>query len=111
MLLLNAVLTVRAHAANSHAKQGWEEFTSGVIRALVRRPGDAPLVFLLWGKAAQEKAKIAGIGGAGRRHTVLQAPHPSGLSAHRGFYGCAHFSQANAALEASGSDPVDWLIV
>jgi uracil-DNA glycosylase len=109
VLLLNATLTVRAHAANSHAKQGWEAFTDGIIRALLRRSG-CGVVFLLWGKSAQEKAKLV-LGGEARlasRHVVLEAPHPSGLSAHRGFFGCRHFSKANAALVAMGAEPIEW---
>lgn len=108
VLLLNAVLTVRAHAANSHAKRGWEAFTDAVIRCVAQRSGTAPVVFLLWGKTAQEKAK--GVLG-GTRHVVLHAPHPSGLSAHRGFFGCKHFSAANTALQAAGKEPIDWQIV
>ncbi len=116
VLLLNAVLTVRAHAANSHAKRGWEAFTDAVIRCVARR-GGAPVVFMLWGKTAQEKAKVVLGGGvfakqdARAKHVILQAPHPSGLSAHRGFFGCKHFSAANAALQAAGVEPIDWQIV
>ncbi len=102
VLLLNAVLTVRAGAAASHAKRGWEELTAEAVLRLSReRKG---LVFLLWGKFAQ--ARCAGVDRA--RHHVLEAPHPSGLSAHRGFLGCRHFSRANALLEAAGEVPIDW---
>ena len=114
VLLLNAVLTVRAHAANSHAKRGWEEFTDAVIRTVARQSAH-PVVFMLWGKAAQEKAQLVLQGkslAAGSRpvvkHVVLAAPHPSGLSAHRGFIGCKHFSAANNALTAAGAEPIDW---
>jgi len=104
--MLNASLTVRAHQANSHSKKGWESFTDAAIRTLAKqRKG---LVFLLWGKNAQEKerliAKDAG-------HLILKSPHPSGLSAHRGFYGCKHFSQANNFIEKNGGVPIDWQIV
>jgi len=114
VLLLNATLTVRAHAANSHAKQGWEAFTDGIIRALLRRQGADGLVFMLWGKAAQGKANLV-LGAearrsGGARHVVLQAPHPSGLSAHRGFFGCRHFSKANDALVAMGAEPIEWAL-
>ena len=106
VLMLNASLTVRAHQANSHSKKGWESFTDAAIRTLAKqRKG---LVFLLWGKNAQEKerliAKDAG-------HLILKCPHPSGLSAHRGFYGCKHFSQANTFIEKNGGGPIDWQIV
>jgi uracil-DNA glycosylase len=112
VLLLNATLTVRGGAANSHAGRGWEAVTDAAIAAVAARP--APAVFLLWGKFAQATAGLvqrsaAGGGGAGgRRHTILEAPHPSGLSAHRGFFGCRHFSAANAALVKAGGAPVDW---
>jgi uracil-DNA glycosylase len=117
VLLLNSALSVRAHAAASHAKRGWEAFTDGVVRALLashRAAGaDAPpLVFLLWGKHAQEKGQgVLRAAGAARLCTVLEAPHPSGLSAHRGFFGCRHFSKANAALVAAGGEAIDWQIV
>jgi len=112
VLLLNTVLTVRAHAANSHAKRGWEAFTDAVIRVVARQ--STPVVFLLWGKSAQDKAQLVlqgnPFGGAkpAAKHVILTAPHPSGLSAHRGFIGCKHFSQANAALTAAGLEPIDW---
>lgn len=105
VLMLNASLTVRAHQANSHSKKGWEIFTDAAIRAMSnRRKG---LVFLLWGKNAQEKERLVGKDGG---HLILKCPHPSGLSAHRGFYGCKHFSQANAFIEKKGGAPIDWQI-
>jgi uracil-DNA glycosylase len=102
VLLLNAVLTVRAHQANSHQGKGWENFTDAVLRAVNAK--STRVVFLLWGSYAQRKAE--GIDAS--RHTVLKAPHPSPLSADRGFFGCRHFSKANAALEAAGLPPIDW---
>jgi uracil-DNA glycosylase len=104
ILLLNAVLTVRAHAPASHAKKGWETFTDSVIKALSgNRNG---IIFLLWGRYAQEKGKVIDRS----KHTVLTAAHPSGLSASRGFFGCKHFSQCNALLEGQGLLPIDWCI-
>lgn len=102
VLLLNAVLTVRAHQANSHQGKGWEPFTDAVLRAVNAKA--QRVVFLLWGSYAQKKAE----GIDGRRHTVLKAPHPSPLSASRGFFGCRHFSKTNAALQAEGFQPIDW---
>lgn len=102
VLLLNAVLTVRAHQANSHQGKGWETFTDTVIKAVNQK--DTPVVFLLWGAYAQRKAEYI----TNPRHTVLKAPHPSPLSASRGFFGCRHFSKANAALGAVGLPQVDW---
>jgi len=105
VLMINASLTVRAHTANSHSKKGWEIFTDAAIRALAKqRTG---VVFLLWGKNAQEKKKLIGKEGG---HLILECPHPSGLSAHRGFYGCKHFSQANAFIESNGGAHIDWQI-
>ncbi|MGA8276725.1 MAG: uracil-DNA glycosylase [Rhodanobacteraceae bacterium] len=102
VLLLNAVLTVEHGKAGSHQGKGWEGFTDACIAALVReREG---LVFLLWGSYAQAKGKLIDP----RRHRVLKAPHPSPLSAHRGFNGCAHFSRANEALVKGGLTPIDW---
>jgi len=102
VLLLNAVLTVQAHNAASHAGKGWETFTDAAIQALNREREH--LVFMLWGSYAQKK------GGAidRSRHLVLTAPHPSPLSAHRGFLGCRHFSQANVYLRRHGRTPIDW---
>ena len=102
VLLLNTVLTVRAHQANSHRKRGWETFTDKVIETLnTQRQG---LVFVLWGSAAGRKAEMIDE----NRHLVLRAPHPSPLSAHRGFMGCGHFSRINEHLESMGMDPIDW---
>ena len=104
VLLLNAVLTVRAHAAASHQNKGWEEFTDAVIRAV--NEVDRPVVFLLWGGFARGKRSMLN----NPKHLVLEAPHPSPLSAYRGFFGCRHFSQANAFLEEHGVRPVDWTL-
>ena len=102
VLLLNAVLTVERGRAGSHQGHGWEGFTDACIEALNReREG---LVFLLWGSPAQAKGRLIDT----RRHTVLKAPHPSPLSAHRGFFGCAHFSATNRHLESRGLDRIDW---
>lgn len=102
VLLLNTSLTVRAHEAASHAGRGWERITDAAIRALAeRRDG---IVFLLWGRHAQAKRTMIDA----RRHLVLTAPHPSPLSASKGFFGCRHFSQANAYLQARGDAPIDW---
>jgi len=102
VLLLNAVLTVERGLAGSHHGKGWEAFTDAVVDHLNReRDG---LVFLLWGSPAQAKARQVDL----QRHHVLKAPHPSPLSAHRGFLGCRHFSRANAWLAARGSEGVDW---
>lgn len=104
VLLLNTVLTVRAHEANSHRGIGWEEFTDAAIRILNQQ--DRPMVFMLWGKPAQMKRSMLN----NPKHLVLEAPHPSPLSAYRGFFGCRHFSRANAFLEDHGLVPVDWQI-
>jgi uracil-DNA glycosylase len=102
VLLLNATLTVRAHEAGSHQGKGWERFTDAVIAALnARREG---IVFVLWGRYAKEKG--AGIDRA--KHLVLTAAHPSPLAAHKGFFGCRHFSQINEYLTARGEAPIDW---
>lgn len=104
VLLLNAVLTVRAHLAQSHQKKGWEHFTDYTIRQLSeKRQG---LVFLLWGRAAQNKAALIDK----NRHHILTSVHPSPLSASRGFFGCKHFSKTNAILTQMGKVPVDWAI-
>ena len=102
VLLLNSVLSVEHGAAGSHQGQGWERFTDAVLAAINR--GASPVVFMLWGAQAQKKG--AAVDRA--RHRVLTAPHPSPLSAHRGFLGCRHFSQANAFLEENHLQPVDW---
>ena len=102
VLLLNATLTVQAHQAGSHQGKGWEGFTDAVVDHLNReREG---LVFLLWGSYAQAKGKLIDT----RRHLVLKAPHPSPLSAYRGFIGCGHFSRANAYLREHGKTEIDW---
>lgn len=102
VLLLNSTLTVRAHQAGSHQRKGWELFTDAAIRALSeQRKG---LVFMLWGSYAISKAQFVDKG----KHLVLTAPHPSPLSAYRGFFGCRHFSQCNAYLQAQGMAPIDW---
>lgn len=104
VLLLNTVLTVRAHQANSHRDIGWEEFTDAAIRVLNQQ--DRPIVFLLWGRPAQMKKEMLN----NPRHLILEAPHPSPLSAFRGFFGCRHFSRTNAFLEKNGVEPIDWQI-
>ncbi len=102
VLLLNATLTVRAHQAGSHQGKGWEEFTDAVIRILAEeREG---IVFMLWGSYAQRKGRMIDR----QRHLVLEAPHPSPLSAHRGFLGCRHFSRANTYLMEKGLPPINW---
>ena len=105
VLLLNATLTVRAHQAGSHQGKGWETFTNHVISALsAEKQG---LVFLLWGKFAQNKAQLID----GTKHNLLKAAHPSPLSAHNGFLGCRHFSKTNDILQAQGQTPIDWQII
>ena len=104
VLLLNTVLTVRAHQANSHQGKGWELFTDAVIKAVNEQ--DRPIVYFLWGRPAQNKASML----TNPKHLILKAPHPSPLSAYRGFFGCRHFSQANAFLEEHGIEPIDWQI-
>ena len=104
VLLLNSVLTVEMGQAASHRDRGWEQFTDAVVR-LVNARAD-PVVFMLWGSYAQKKAAFVDTS----RHLVLKAPHPSPLSAHSGFFGCRHFSQANAFLEARGLAPIDWAL-
>lgn len=102
VLLLNATLTVRAHEAGSHQGRGWEIFTDAVVRALnEKREG---LVFVLWGKYAQEKGKMLDW----NKHLVLEAAHPSPFSAHNGFFGCKHFSQSNEYLVSHGQEPIIW---
>ncbi|MCR5410573.1 MAG: uracil-DNA glycosylase [Lachnospiraceae bacterium] len=102
VLLLNAVLTVRAHQANSHKGKGWEQFTDAVIRAVDRE--DRPVVFMLWGRNARDKKDLI----VNEKHLVLEAAHPSPLSAHNGFFGCRHFSKCNRFLEENGAMPVSW---
>ena len=102
VLLLNATLTVRAHQAGSHQRHGWETFTDAAIQALSEQRAD--IVFLLWGSYAIAKRALID----SSKHLVLTAPHPSPLSAYRGFFGCRHFSQANTYLAAQGQAPIDW---
>lgn len=104
VLMLNTVLTVRAHRANSHHGQGWEEFTDAAIRALNTQ--DRPIVFILWGKPAQMKKSML----TNPNHLILEAPHPSPLSAYRGFFGSRPFSKTNAFLQSKGVEPIDWQI-
>jgi len=104
VLLLNTVLTVRAHQANSHQGKGWEQFTDAVIRAV--NAEDRPIAYLLWGRPAQSKMNML----TNPKHKIFTAPHPSPLSAYRGFFGCKHFSKANAFLEENGMAPIDWQI-
>lgn len=102
VLLLNATLTVRAHQAGSHQRHGWELFTDAAIRELSQRRGG--IVFLLWGSYAIAKSQFIDKG----KHHILTAPHPSPLSAYRGFFGCRHFSKTNELLAAQGQQPIDW---
>ena len=102
VLLLNTVLTVRAHQANSHQGIGWEQFTDAVIQAV--NAEDRPIVFLLWGRTAQAKKKML----TNPNHLVLEAPHPSPLSAYQGFFGCNHFSKTNDFLLKNNQKPIDW---
>ena len=104
VLMLNTVLTVRAHQANSHRGIGWEEFTDAAIRVLNEQ--DRPIVFILWGRPAQMKKSMLN----NPNHLILEAPHPSPLSAYRGFFGCRHFSQANEFLQEHGISTIDWQI-
>ena len=107
VLLLNACLTVEEGCAGSHQRRGWEALTDAAVAAVAARPD--PCVFLLWGSHAREKAlRVPDL--VDGRHLVLTAPHPSPLSAHRGFLGCRHFSQANAFLEAHGRRAIDWRV-
>jgi uracil-DNA glycosylase len=104
VLMLNTVLTVRAHQANSHQGHGWEQFTDAILEAVNQE--DRPIVYLLWGRPAQSKIPML----TNPKHLILKAPHPSPLSAYRGFFGCRHFSQTNAFLESHGAAPIDWQI-
>lgn len=104
VLMLNTVLTVRAHQANSHQGKGWEQFTDAIIKAVNEQ--DRPVVYMLWGRPAQSKIPML----TNPKHLILKAPHPSPLSAYRGFFGCKHFSQANEFLKANGIEPIDWQI-
>ncbi|MDE6185618.1 MAG: uracil-DNA glycosylase [Lachnospiraceae bacterium] len=104
VLMLNTVLTVRAHQAGSHQGKGWEQFTDAIIQAVNAQ--DRPIVYLLWGKPAQSKIPML----TNPKHLILKAPHPSPLSAYRGFFGCRHFSQTNEFLKKNGIAPIDWQI-
>lgn len=108
VLLLNSVLTVQMGMAASHRDRGWEKFTDAVIRLVNAKP--EPVVFMLWGSYAQKKAAFVDSVDRGGRHLVLKAAHPSPLSAHAGFFGCRHFSKANAFLESHGQKPIDWAL-
>lgn len=102
VLLLNAVLTVRAHCAASHAGRGWEQFTDAVVRAIAERKQG--VVYMLWGNYAQRKCAIVD----GSQNLILRAVHPSPLSAYRGFFGCRHFSLANDYIVSRGDTPIEW---
>lgn len=104
VLMMNTVLTVRAHQANSHRGIGWEEFTDAAIRVLNQQ--DRPIVFILWGRPAQMKKTMLN----NPKHLILQAPHPSPLSSYRGFFGSKPFSQTNEFLQRNGVEPIDWQI-
>ena len=104
VMLLNTVLTVRAHQANSHHDIGWEQFTDAAIRVLNEQ--DRPMVFILWGRPAQAKKAMLN----NPKHMILEAPHPSPLSAYRGFFGSRPFSKTNDFLRKHGLEPVDWQI-
>ncbi len=104
VLLLNTVLTVRAHQPASHQNKGWEQFTDAIIHAVSEQ--DRPIVFMLWGSQAQTKAPML----RNPKHLILRAPHPSPLSAYRGFFGCGHFSKCNDFLVQHGAAPIDWQI-
>ncbi len=104
VLLLNTVLTVRAHEANSHRGIGWEQFTDAAIKTLNEM--DRPIVFILWGRPAQTKKAMLN----NPKHLILEAPHPSPLSAYRGFFGSKPFSKTNQFLESHGMSPIDWQI-
>ena len=104
VLLLNTVLTVRAHQAFSHRGKGWENFTDAVIKAVNEQ--NRPIVFILWGKPAQSKKRML----TNKKHLILEAPHPSPLSAYRGFFGSKPFSKTNEFLVSQGLEPIDWQI-
>lgn len=102
VLLLNTILTVRQNQPMSHSQIGWQRFTDAVIKCLNER--EKPMVFLLWGSPARSKKALI----TNSRHLILEAPHPSPLSAYRGFFGCKHFSKANEFLIKKGIEPIDW---
>jgi len=108
VLLLNSVLTVEMANAASHRGKGWEQFTDAIIRLIAAKP--EPVVFMLWGSYAQKKGAFVKSVEQGGHHLVLKAPHPSPLSAYNGFFGCRHFSKANAFLEKNGPSPIDWTL-
>jgi uracil-DNA glycosylase len=102
ILLLNAVLTVRAHQANSHKGKGWEVFTDAIIETVASKKD--PVIFILWGSYAQKKTQLIDTA----RHIIISSAHPSPLSANRGFFGSRPFSQINKALQDNGNQPIDW---
>ena len=102
VLMLNAILTVHEGKPGSHASMGWEQFTDAVIELLGKQ--ENPIVFILWGGFANSKKALI----TGSNHLILSAPHPSPLSAYRGFFGCKHFSRTNEFLQSIGSEPIDW---
>lgn len=104
VLLLNATLTVREHAANSHSKIGWQTFTDNIIKYLNER--EEPIIFVLWGNNAKAKKKFI----TNKNHYILEAVHPSPLSASRGFFGCGHFRKINEILKNLKKEPIDWRI-
>ena len=104
VLLLNTVLTVRAHEPHSHRGKGWERFTDAAIASVGGKPD--PVVFILWGAPAQKKMPLIDAS----RHTILKSPHPSPLSARHGFFGSKPFSKANAELKAAGRETIDWCL-
>lgn len=102
VLLLNSILSVRAHQANSHCQRGWEEYTDAILEALNKR--NEPTVFMLWGNTAQTKARILN----NSKHLILRTSHPSPFAAHLGFIGCDHFKKCNAFLVKNNIEPIDW---
>ena len=106
VLLLNTVLTVEEGKAGSHQRKGWETFTDAVIHALLER--EEPVIFVLWGKQAQAKEKFIQ---PYKQHRILKAPHPSPLSAHRGFFGSKPYSTINELLQKYGHEPIDWCLI
>lgn len=107
VLMLNATLTVRAHTPASHHGKGWEAFTDAVVASLCTR--EDPVIFVLWGKAAQDKCRQI-LAKAGNRHFILTAAHPSPYSASFGFFGCRHFSKINEILKTQGKEPIQWAL-
>ncbi len=109
VLLLNATLTVRQGEPMSHHGKGWEIFTDAIISAVAGK--ESPVIFVLWGKSAQQKCAKLAVEDPQKKHFVLKAPHPSPLSAHQGFFGCGHFSKINSILVQNNQKPIDWRIV